>query len=196
MSHDLRRGLTVWLTGLPSSGKSTIARALGKRLVDADHRVEILDGDEVRLYLTADLGFDRRDRIENVRRVGYVANLLSRNGIVVLCPVIAPYREARDEVRRLHGERYFEVYVATPVDICERRDVKGLYARQRAGELTGLTGIDDPYEQPVAPDVVVQVQDESLEESVSTIWWSLTASATQAEPSSAPGQLPGTLEPP
>lgn len=174
VGHDLARGLTIWLTGLPSSGKSTLALAMGKRLRGAGHRVEILDGDEVRSYLTADLGFDRRDRIENVRRIGYVASILSRNGVVVLCPVIAPYREARDEVRRIHGDRYLEVHVATPVDVCAQRDVKGLYARQRAGQLRGLTGVDDPYEAPVAPEVVINAGNETVEESVDAIWRALS----------------------
>ena len=144
----LRQGLTVWLTGLPSSGKTTLARALEKRLLDSRYRVEVLDGDVVRTHLTRDLGFSRADREENVRRIGFVAHLLSRNGVVVLCPVISPYRAGRDEVRELHAGRMVEVHVAAPVDVCAERDVKGLYARQRTGEISGLTGVDDPYEPP------------------------------------------------
>lgn len=171
--RDLNGGATVWLTGLPSAGKSTLARALEKRLLDAGHRVEVLDGDVVRTHLTKDLGFAKEDRDENVRRIGFVAHLLSRNGVVVLCPVIAPYQAARDEVRALHGDRFVEVYVATPVEVCADRDVKGLYAGQKAGTVTGLTGVDDPYEPPVAPEVTVHTQSQSLEECVETIWQAL-----------------------
>jgi adenylylsulfate kinase len=166
--------VTVWLTGLPSAGKSTIARALEKRLLDAGHPVEVLDGDVVRTHLTKDLGFSREDRDENVRRVGFVADLLSRNGVIVLCPVIAPYRVARDQVREMHGDRFVEVYVSTPVDECSERDVKGLYAKQKAGELTGLTGVDDPYEPPLNPEVIVPAHEQTLEESVETVWQALS----------------------
>jgi adenylylsulfate kinase len=161
---------TIWLTGLPSAGKSTIARALEKRLLDEGRKVEVLDGDVVRTHLTKDLGFSREDRRENVLRIGFVANLLSRNGVVVLCPVIAPYREDRDEVRALHESRFVEVYVSTPVDVCSERDVKGLYAKQRSGELSGLTGVDDPYEAPRAPEVTIPTHELSLEESVERVW--------------------------
>ena len=165
---------TVWLTGLPSAGKSTIARALEKRLLDAGRPVEVLDGDVVRTHLTKDLGYSREDRRENVLRIGFVANLLSRNGVTVLCPVIAPYREDRDEVRALHEDRFVEVYVSTPLDVCSERDVKGLYAKQRAGEVRGLTGVDDPYEPPVRPDVVVPAHDQALEESVELVWQAIS----------------------
>jgi adenylylsulfate kinase len=167
-------GKTVWLTGLPSAGKSTLARALEKRLLDAGERVEVLDGDVVRTHLTADLGFSREDRDTNVRRIGFVAQLLARNGVTVLCPVIAPYRAARDEVRALHEPGTFmEVFVSTPVDICSDRDVKGLYAEQKAGNISGLTGVDDPYEPPLNPEVVVPTHTQSLEESVETVWRAL-----------------------
>ncbi len=171
----LSEGVTVWLTGLPSSGKTTLARALEKRLLDEGHRVEVLDGDLVRTHLTADLGFSREDRDENVRRIGFVAHLLSRNGVVVLCSVISPYRAARDQVRELHSGRFLEVYVSAPVEVCAERDVKGLYARQRAGQISGLTGVDDPYEPPLAPDVVVPTHVESPAESVETVWKALHA---------------------
>ena len=163
-------GVTVWLTGLPSAGKTTLANALKERLLaDGHRRVEVLDGDAVRLSLTRDLGFSRADRIENVVRVGFVAHLLSRNGVIVICSLISPHREARDQVRRLHGERFLEVHVATPADVCARRDVKGLYAMQRAGELTGLTGVDDTYEPPLHPEVVVPAHQQTVEESVETV---------------------------
>lgn len=167
-------GLTIWLTGLPSSGKTTLAHGLAARLDEAGHRVELLDGDAVRTHLTRDLGFSREDRAENVRRVGFVANLLSRNGIMVVCALVSPYRRERDEVRRLHEGRFREVHVATPVEVCIQRDVKGLYARQRAGTLQGLTGIDDPYEAPLSPEVVVPTHLQTVEESVGTIWHSIT----------------------
>ncbi len=170
---DLWRGLTVWLTGLPSAGKTTIAHALEKRLLVEGHRVEVLDGDVLRTHLTRGLGFSREDREENVRRIGFVAHLLSRNGVVVVVSVISPYRAVRDELRELHAGRFFEVHVATPVDICAERDVKGLYARQRAGEITGLTGVDDPYEPPLQPEVVLHTEDQTVDQNVETLWQAL-----------------------
>jgi adenylylsulfate kinase len=169
----LDAGLTVWFTGLPSAGKTTIARALEKRLLDEGRQVEILDGDVVRTHLTRGLGYSREDRDENIRRIGFVAHLLSRNGVVVLCSVVSPYRAVRDEVRALHEGRFFEVYVSTPVDVCVERDVKGLYAKQKAGEMTGLTGVDDPYEQPLNPELVVPTHDQTLDESVEAVWQAL-----------------------
>ncbi|MFF9043610.1 adenylyl-sulfate kinase [Streptomyces parvulus] len=154
-------GATVWLTGLPSAGKSTLARALARRLHAGTRRVEVLDGDEIRAFLSAGLGFDRTDRHTNVQRIGFVAELLARNGVTALVPVIAPYADSRDAVRARHeanGTPYVEVHVATPVEVCSVRDVKGLYARQAAGELTGLTGVDDPYEEPVAPELRIRTQ--------------------------------------
>lgn len=165
-------GATVWLTGLPSAGKSTIARALAERLRAAGHRVDVLDGDEIRAELTADLGFSREDRIANVRRVGFLAAMLSRNGVTTLVPVIAPYAEARDHVRAKHaanGTAYVEIHVATPVEECSVRDVKGLYAKQRAGELTGLTGVDDPYEEPEKPDLKLNTAGRTLDETVDAV---------------------------
>ena len=160
---------TVWLTGLPSAGKTTIARALEKRLLDEGRKVEVLDGDVVRTHLTKGLGFSREDRDENVRRIGFVANLLSRNGVTVLCSVISPYRSVRDEVRELHDGRFVEVHVSTPVEVCSQRDVKGLYAKQRAGEITGLTGVDDPYEPPLAPEVTIPTHELSVDEAVERV---------------------------
>ena len=173
--RDLSAGVTIWFTGLPSSGKTTLAHALGKRLVDAGYdRVEVLDGDLAREHLSKGLGFSREDRAENVRRIGWVASLLARNGVVVLASVISPYRDDRDAVREMHGERFVEVHVATPLEVCAERDVKGLYAKQRAGELTGLTGVDDPYEPPRHPEVVVPTHQQSVDESVELLWRSLT----------------------
>ena len=162
-------GKTIWLTGLPSAGKTTIARAVEKQLLDEGRRVEVLDGDVVRTHLTKGLGFSREDRDENVRRIGFVADLLSRNGAVVLCSVISPYRSVRDELRELHQGRFVEVHVSTPVEVCSERDVKGLYAKQRAGEITGLTGVDDPYEPPLAPEVTIPTQDLSVDEAVERV---------------------------
>lgn len=166
-------GLTIWLTGLPSAGKSTLAHALEKRLLSEGHRVEVLDGDAMRTRLTRGLGFSREDRDENVRRIGFVAQLLARNGVIAIVPVISPYRSVRDEVRELHEGRFFEVHVATPVEICSERDVKGLYARQRAGELSGLTGVDDPYEAPLRAELVLHTETSTLDESVEALWQAL-----------------------
>ncbi|MGH3795220.1 MAG: adenylyl-sulfate kinase [Pseudonocardiaceae bacterium] len=152
----LSAGSTVWLTGLSGAGKTTIADAVAGRLRAAGRQVEVLDGDELRRGLSAGLGFSRQDRDTHVRRVGFVAELLARHGVVTLVPVIAPYSATRDEVRAqhdAHGTGYLEVHVATPLAECSRRDVKGLYARAAAGELTGMTGVDDPYEEPDKPDL-------------------------------------------
>lgn len=162
-------GVTVWFTGLPSSGKSTIAAGLAAQLRDEGSRVEVLDGDEIRRNLTPDLGFSRTDRVENVRRIGHIATLLARNGVIVLVPVIAPYAESRDKVRATHAESgvtFFEVYVAAPADVCADRDVKGLYALQRAGRLTGLTGVDDPYEPPAIPELTIPTHVQTVDESI------------------------------
>ncbi|PPS83285.1 putative adenylyl-sulfate kinase [Streptomyces sp. MH60] len=170
-------GATVWLTGLPSAGKTTIARALADRLREGGRRVELLDGDEIREFLSAGLGFDRADRHTNVQRIGFVAELLARNGVTALVPVIAPYADSRDAVRERHeanGTAYVEVHVATPVEVCSVRDVKGLYAKQAAGELTGLTGVDDPYEEPVKPDLRVESQDQTVQESAAAVHALLT----------------------
>jgi len=172
----LDTGVTVWFTGLPSAGKTTLARALADRLTAAGYaRVEVLDGDVAREHLTKGLGFSREDREENVRRIGWVAWLLARNGVIVLASVISPYRGVRDELRALHAGRFVEVHVATPLEVCAHRDVKGLYARQRAGEITGLTGVDDPYEAPLGPEVVIDTQLQPVEESVEQLWRALTA---------------------
>ncbi|HJT03694.1 MAG TPA: adenylyl-sulfate kinase [Pseudonocardiaceae bacterium] len=152
----MSRGATVWLTGLSGAGKTTIAEAVAEQLRATGRDVEVLDGDELRRGLSAGLGFSREDRDIHVRRVGFVAELLARHGIVTLVPVIAPYAATRDEVRALHDAHatsYLEVHVATPLAECTRRDVKGLYARAAAGELTGMTGVDDPYEEPDKPDL-------------------------------------------
>ena len=153
--HRLR-GATVWFTGLSGSGKSTLANAVAARLFELDRPAYVLDGDNVRHGLNADLGFSAEDRAENVRRVGEVAALMADAGLVALVPVISPYRADRDRVRQAHHKTdlsFVEVFVDTPLDICEQRDPKGLYAKARAGEITGMTGIDDPYEAPERPEL-------------------------------------------
>ncbi len=170
-------GATVWLTGLPSAGKTIIAHELAGRLREEGRRVELLDGDEIREFLSRGLGFSRADRHTNVQRIGFVAELLARNGVVALVPVIAPYADSRDAVRERHeagGTAYVEVHVATPVEVCSVRDVKGLYAKQAAGELTGLTGVDDPYEEPVRPDLRIESQDQTVQESAAAVHALLT----------------------
>jgi bifunctional enzyme CysN/CysC len=155
-------GATVWLTGLSGSGKSTVAVAAERVLVAAGRPAYVLDGDNLRHGLNADLGFSAADRAENVRRVGHVAALLADAGVVALVPLVSPYRVDRDLVRALHEEAglpFAEVFVDTPLELCEQRDPKGLYRKARAGELTGFTGIDDPYEAPTAPELVLRPDD-------------------------------------
>jgi adenylylsulfate kinase len=158
-------GVTVWFTGLSGAGKTTISRAVEKELKSYDYKVEILDGDIVRQNLTRGLGFSKEDRDENIRRVGFVANLLTRNQVIVLVSVISPYREIRQEVRKQIGN-FVEVYVNAPLEVCEQRDVKGLYKKARAGEIKNFTGINDPYEPPLNPEVECRTDLESLEECV------------------------------
>ena len=167
--HPERRGATLWFTGLPSAGKSTIAHALANELRAVGERVQVLDGDEVRPHLSTGLGFTREDRDINVTRIGWVARMLASHGVIVLVPVIAPYAAARDAVRNDHGRLavpFAEVHVATPLEVAEARDVKGLYARARSGDLTGLTGIDDPYEVPTQAELVVDTASIDLETAV------------------------------
>lgn len=171
------QGATVWLTGLPSAGKTTIAYALAERLRAEGHRVEVLDGDEIREFLSAGLGFTREDRHTNVQRIGFVAELLASNGVKALVPVIAPFADSREAVSGRHakaGTTYLEVHVATPVEVCSERDVKGLYAKQAAGEISGLTGVDDPYEAPVDPDLRIESHTQSVQESASALYALLT----------------------
>jgi adenylylsulfate kinase len=170
ISRNTPRGATVWLTGLPSSGKSTIAAAVAAQLRERGRgrRVAVLDGDELRRTVSAGLGFSRADREENVRRIGALAVSLARDGAIVLVAVIAPYADSRTEVRRLHdtaGVPYLEAYIATPLSVCAQRDVKGLYRRQAAGSLVGLTGVDDPYEAPESPELRIDTHHEPVETS-------------------------------
>ena len=166
--EDAGQGVTVWLTGLPCSGKSSIAERAALGLRQLGRRVEVLDGDVMRLHLSPDLGFSRPDRDAHVRRLGYVAQLLTRNGVIVLVAAISPYAPARQEVRALIGS-FIEVHVCCPLAECERRDVKGLYAKARAGELAAFTGVSDPYEPPVAPELVLHTAEQTLEQSARTL---------------------------
>ncbi len=170
-------GATLWFTGLPSAGKSTIAQALADRLTADGVRVQVLDGDAVRPHLSAGLGFSRADRDINVTRIGWVARLLASHGVVVLVPVIAPYADARQQVRDDHagaGVPFAEVFVATTLQVAEGRDVKGLYARARAGEITGMTGVDDPYEHPTTAELTIDTAVVPLEQSVGQAYALLT----------------------
>jgi adenylylsulfate kinase len=167
-----QQGVTIWLTGLSGAGKTTITQALEKRLLAGSYSIEVLDGDVVRTNLTKGLGFSKEDRDENIRRIGFVANLLTRHGVIVLVSAISPYREIREEVRGKIGH-FMEVFVNAPLNVCEERDVKGLYQRARKGEIKGFTGIDDPYEAPLHPEVECRTDLEELEESVEKIWQKL-----------------------
>ena len=162
------KGVTLWFTGLSGSGKTTIAREVERELRARARRVEILDGDIVRTNLSKGLGFSKEDRDTNVKRIGFVANLLSRNGVVAITAAISPYRAVRDEVRMM-TENFIEVFARAPLEVCESRDVKGLYAKARAGEIKGFTGIDDPYEEPINADIVCDTDKESVEESAAKV---------------------------
>ncbi|MCS3919136.1 adenylyl-sulfate kinase [Fervidibacter sacchari] len=175
------RGFVVWLTGLSGAGKTTIANALAERLKSLGYKVEILDGDVVRQHFSKGLGFSKEDRIENIKRVAYVAHLLARNGIVVIVALISPYREGRNYARQLIGD-FVEVYVKCPLNVLIERDVKGLYAKALRGEIQNFTGISDPYEPPENPEVVVETDKETVEESVSKIWQALVELGYITEP--------------
>ena len=162
------RGFTLWLTGLSGAGKSTLATALGHELRHRGVRVEVLDGDEVRQNLSKGLGFTREDRDTNIRRIGYVAKLLTRNGVAVIAAAISPYRAIRDEVREEIGA-FIEVYVKASLDECIRRDTKGLYRRALAGEIPQFTGVSDPYEEPLSPELVIDTEREEITDSASRV---------------------------
>lgn len=162
------RGVTVWFTGLSGAGKTTIRMAVEKELRSQGYKVEVLDGDIVRQNLTKGLGFSKADRDENIRRIGFVSHLLTRNGVIVLVSAISPYRDIRDEVRHKIGD-FVEVYVNAPLEVCEQRDVKGLYEKARAGEIKHFTGIDDPYEPPLNPEVECETHLHTLEECVTQV---------------------------
>jgi len=162
------KGVTLWFTGLSGSGKSTISLLLAEKLEERGKKVEILDGDEVRENLSKGLGFGKADRDINIKRIGYVAKLLARNGVIAITAAISPYREVRDFIRE-DNKGFVEIYVNCPLEECAKRDVKGLYKKAFAGEIKQFTGVSDPYEPPLKPEIVVETQKETVEESVETI---------------------------
>ncbi len=162
------QGFTVWFTGLSSAGKTTIAQRLQQVLRDRGLRVEVLDGDVVRTHLSKGLGFSKEDRDTNIRRIGFVCKLLSRNGVVAIAAAISPYREIRDEVRAENGDNA-EVYVNCPMEVLQQRDVKGLYAKALRGEIPNFTGVSDPYEEPLNPEVVIDSENETEDESLAKL---------------------------
>lgn len=165
----MSEGITLWFTGLPAAGKSTVAGAVARRLQQRGARVEVLDGDVVRRELCADLGFSPEDRDENVRRLAFVADLLSRNGVSVCVAAISPYRAAREAARTRIGDRFVEIYVKASAEACATRDPKGLYEQARRGELPNFTGVSDPYEEPLAPEITLETELHSPEQSVATV---------------------------
>ena len=166
MTH---KGFTLWFTGLSGAGKSTLSERVYEKLKQAGAKVELLDGDEVRTHLSKGLGFSKEDRDTNVLRLGFVCQLLSRNGAIAIVAAISPYREARDQVRGKIAN-FVEIYVHCPIDVLAERDVKGLYKRALAGEIPNFTGVSDPYEAPVAAEIIVDSSKETLEESEARVW--------------------------
>ena len=162
------RGFTVWFTGLSGAGKTTVANRLEQVLRDRGLKVEVLDGDVVRTHLSKGLGFSKEDRDTNIRRIGFVCNLLTRNGVAAIAAAISPYREIRDEVRAEIGN-FVEVYAKCPLDVLQERDVKGLYAKALRGEIANFTGVSDPYEEPLNPEVVLETDRETAEESLAKV---------------------------
>ncbi|MBA2311287.1 MAG: adenylyl-sulfate kinase [Actinobacteria bacterium] len=162
------RGVVIWFTGLSGSGKTTIAHIVEDKLIESGVPIEILDGDVVRANLSKGLGFSKEDRDTNVRRIGFVAHLLQRNGVFVITAAISPYQSIREEARAMIKD-FVEVYADAPLEVCEERDVKGLYAKARAGEIKGVTGVDDPYEAPAGPEVYCKTDDETPEESAQKV---------------------------
>jgi adenylylsulfate kinase len=162
-------GLTLWFTGLSGAGKSTIAEVVERELRERGAKVEVLDGDVVRTNLSKGLGFSKEDRDTNIRRIAFVADLLSRNGVVAITAAISPYREIRAEARETHGDRFVEIYVKASVDECARRDVKGLYEKAFKGEIKEFTGVSDPYEPPENAEITVDTENETVEESAAKV---------------------------
>ena len=166
MTH---KGCTLWFTGLSGAGKSTLSERVFEKLKKAGAKMELLDGDEVRTHLSKGLGFSKEDRNINVHRLGFVCQLLSRNGVIAIVAAISPYRETRDQVRA-KVENFVEIYVHCPIEVLAARDVKGLYKRALAGEIANFTGVNDPYEAPLNPEINVDSSTETLEESEARVW--------------------------
>lgn len=162
------RGFTLWFTGLSGAGKSTLAELIAKELRGRGLKVEVLDGDVVRTNLSKGLGFSKEDRDTNIRRIGFVCHLLSRNGVIAISAAISPYRSVRQEVREMVGD-FVEVYAHCPLEVCAQRDVKGLYAKAMRGEIANFTGVTDPYEEPLSAEVSVRTDEESPEESLTKL---------------------------
>jgi adenylylsulfate kinase len=181
MTHDT--GFVLWLTGLSGAGKSTVAAKLAPTLAEHGHRVELLDGDEVRQNLCQGLGFSRADRDTNIARIGYVAGKLAKHGVAVLVAAISPYRQARDQVRG-QVEVFVEVFVAAPLATCAERDPKGLYAKALAGQISNFTGVSDPYQPPLHPEITLHTETQSVDESVHQVLAWLAANRL-----TAPGEL-------
>ncbi|MGE5857840.1 MAG: adenylyl-sulfate kinase [Solirubrobacterales bacterium] len=163
------KGFTLWFTGLSGAGKTTISHVVEKELRERGSRVEVLDGDVVRENLSKGLGFSKEDRDTNIRRIAFVADLLSRNGVPVITAAISPYREIRDEARELMGDRFIEVFVKASVEVCAERDVKGLYEKAFKGEIKEFTGVSDPYEPPLNPELTLDTEHQSVEDSAAKI---------------------------
>lgn len=178
-----QKGFTLWFTGLSGAGKTTLARLVEAELLSRGQKVEVLDGDIIRTNLSKGLGFSKEDRDTNIRRIGFVCNLLSRNGVIAIAAAISPYREVRDELRNDIGS-FVEVYVKCPIDVLAERDVKGLYKKALAGEIKNFTGVDDPYEAPVAPEVLIETDVDAAETSAAQIIARLEelSLVTRAEP--------------
>jgi len=165
----MSEGMTLWFTGLSGAGKSTVAQLVEEELRERAHQVEVLDGDVVRQNLSKGLGFSKEDRDTNIRRIAFVADLLSRNGVIAITAAISPYREIRDEARELMGDRFVEIHVKASVTECARRDVKGLYEKAFAGEIKEFTGVSDPYEEPLDPELVLDTEMETPAESAARV---------------------------
>jgi len=169
----MNTGFTIWFTGLSGSGKSTLSEVIEQRMKALGRNIEVLDGDIVRTHLSKGLGFSREDRDTNIKRIGFVCNLLTRNGVICISAAIAPYRDARDWARKEIGN-FVEVYVRCPIEVCRQRDVKGLYKLVDEGKIKNFTGVDDPYEEPLHPELIVETDKETVEESVARIFAKLT----------------------
>jgi len=163
------KGFTLWFTGLSGAGKTTISHIVERELRDRGSRIEVLDGDVVRENLSKGLGFSKEDRDTNIRRIAFVADLLSRNGVPVITAAISPYREIRDEARELMGDRFIEVFVKASVEVCAERDVKGLYEKAFKGEIKEFTGVSDPYEPPLSPELTLDTEHDSAEEDAAKV---------------------------